>query len=180
MRILVDQDGVLADFERNFTEIWKKKYPNRIHVPMEQRTTFNIKDDYPKKYQKDIESIYNSPSFISSLPPILGGIEAVLEMDKMGLEVFICTSPLSEYKNCVLEKYEWVEKHLGKEWIKKIILSKDKTVIRGDKLIDDKPEINGIMTPSWEHIVFDQNYNKQILDKKRIIKWENWKEILEI
>jgi len=56
---------------------------------------------------------------------------------------------------------------------------KDKTLIIGDILIDDKPEIKGISTPNWEHIIFDQPYNKNITNKKRI-NWDNFKEVLGV
>ncbi|MBL7100402.1 MAG: 5'-3'-deoxyribonucleotidase [Nanoarchaeota archaeon] len=179
MIVLVDQDDVLAEWDNFFTEHWEKKYPDK---PIEQGRSFYkyIKGDYPEEYKSLAESIYCVPGFIRSLPPMPEGLEAVLEMDKLGLDVFICTSPLSKYENCVLEKYEWVENHLGRKWTKKIILTKDKTIVNGDVLIDDRPEISGVMVPSWEHIIFDQPYNQHIKDKRRIIKWKNWKEILKV
>lgn len=51
-------------------------------------------------------------------------------------------------KNCVLEKYDWVDYYLGREWIRKIILTKDKTLVRGKILVDDRPRISGAMKPS--------------------------------
>jgi len=44
-------------------------------------------------------------------------------------EVVICSSPITNYKNCVTEKYQWVEKHLGKEKIGQVMLTKDKTIV---------------------------------------------------
>ena len=41
-------------------------------------------------------------------------------------------------------QYEWVENHLGKDWINRLILTRDKTMINGDVLIDDKINITGI------------------------------------
>ena len=41
-------------------------------------------------------------------------------------------------------QYEWVENHLGKDWIDRLILTRDKTMINGDVLIDDKINITGI------------------------------------
>ena len=100
------------------------------------------------------------------------------EMESMGLEVFICTSPLSNYQNCVLEKFEWVENHLGSKWVSRIILTKDKTLVKADYIIDDKPNITGVEeSPSWEHILYDCPYNREI--NKRRITWANWKSILE-
>lgn len=44
---------------------------------------------------------------------------------------------------CVCVQYAWVEKHLGHEFLEQVILTRDKTVITGDILIDDKPDILG-------------------------------------
>ncbi len=84
-------------------------------------------------------------------------------------DVFICTSPIKHYKHCPYEKvsrfsvsqhlfcslnkllpflflfaqYAWVEKHLGYDFLEQVILTRDKTLIAGDILIDDKPDILG-------------------------------------
>ncbi|MDO8264840.1 MAG: 5'-3'-deoxyribonucleotidase, partial [Candidatus Parcubacteria bacterium] len=62
---------------------------------------------------------------------------------------------------------------------KRIILSRDKTLIRGNFLIDDRPEIKGSSIPEWEHIIFDCSYNRNVTNKKRLT-WENWREVLNI
>jgi hypothetical protein len=40
-------------------------------------------------------------------------------------------------------QYAWIEKHLGYDFLDQIILTRDKTVVTGDVLIDDKPDILG-------------------------------------
>jgi len=111
------------------------------------------------------------------MEPIEGSLETLREIEMLGISVFICTSPLSQYENCVVEKYRWVEKYLGKEWIGRIILTKDKTLIRGDYLIDDKPEITGSNNPVWEHVLYERPYNQKVTGKRRLT-WDNWKDIL--
>lgn len=44
---------------------------------------------------------------------------------------------------CVFFQYAWVEKHLGRDFLEQVILTRDKTLIAGDLLIDDKPDIQG-------------------------------------
>jgi len=50
----------------------------------------------------------------------------------------------------VLEKYHWVEKYFERDFTKRLVLTKDKTIIHGDFLIDDKPkpEKMGLSLPS--------------------------------
>jgi 5'-nucleotidase len=177
MLILIDQDGPLADFETGFLDIWREKYPDEFYIPVDQRTAFYIRDQYPEKFKKQIDEIYNAPGFYRNLPPTPGCVEALTNMIELGFDVRICTAPLSRYENCVLEKYQWVEKHLGREFTRRIILTKDKTIVRGNYLIDDKPSIEGSHTPEWEHIIFDCSYNRERIENKRL-NWSNWREIL--
>lgn len=44
---------------------------------------------------------------------------------------------------CILLQYAWVEKHLGGDFLEQVILTRDKTVVSGDILIDDKPDVLG-------------------------------------
>ena len=177
MRILIDMDGVISDFDGEFLKRWRTRYPDKLYIPMEERTEFYVKTQYPEELKPLVAEILLEPGFFREMMPMDGAKEALLEMESMGLEVFICTSPLSTYKNCVLEKFEWVDQFLGPEWVKRIILTKDKTLVKGDYLIDDKPEITGVdALPVWEHIVYDRPYNKGA--NKRRLTWENWKGVL--
>ena len=179
MRILIDMDGVLADFDGTFLKLWRELHPDKFFVPIEERRSFFVKDEYPDELKPLMSKIIWGPGFFRHMLPVEGGKEALTEMEEMGYEVFICTSPLSTYRNCVLEKFEWVDKHLGPKWVNRIILTKDKTLVKADYLIDDKPEITGVENnPTWEHIVFDRPYNREV--KKRRITWENWKEIMAL
>lgn len=173
MLILIDLDGVLADFEQGFYEAWQARGHAHKAIPLEDRRCFYIKDDYPRHLRKEVEAIYTAPGFYRNLPPIAGAIKSINGLLALGHDVRICTSPLNAYRHCVLEKYEWVENHLGSEFIARMVVTKDKTLVHGDILIDDKPEITGICTPTWRHILFDQPYNRHV--KGNRITWDNWR-----
>jgi 5'-nucleotidase len=172
-------DGVIADFDGEFLKRWRERHPDKFFIPLEERTTFYVKDQYPEDLKPLVAEILLEPGFFREMMPMTGAREALLEMEGMGLEVFICSSPLSTYTNCVLEKYEWVEKFLGAAWVKRIILTKDKTLVKADFLIDDKPEVTGAETvPGWEHVVYDRPYNRG--GNKKRLTWANWKEVLGV
>jgi len=101
-------------------------------------------------------------------------------MVKAGHDVRIVTSPWVSNPTCASDKLNWVVKHYGSHWGPRVIITADKTLVRGDILIDDKPEIHGAAEPEWEHVIFDQPYNRDI-DKKRITDWSIWDlEIAEV
>jgi len=178
MVILVDQDGPLADFERGFLVRFRTEFPHVPFIPYEKRKTFYIHDDYPASALDKIESICYAPGFYRNLPQVPGAREALEELLRFGHDVRICTSPLSRYEHCVLEKYEWVDEFFGHDFTRRIILTKDKTLIRGDMLIDDKPKIEGVLEPLWEQVVFDMPFNQNIEKKKRLVGWSRWRGVL--
>lgn len=176
MLILVDQDGVLADFEHAFLQRFQKANPNGFFIPLEDRKIFHVQEEYPENLFPAVEAIYHEPGFFANLPLIPGAKEGFFALLEMGHTVRICTSPLHIYGNCVNEKYEWVERYLGFEFTKLMILTKDKTLVKGDILIDDRPEIPGVCIPEWEHVIFDAPYNRHIKNRRRIT-WGNWQSL---
>lgn len=177
MIILVDMDNTLAEFDAGLLKAWRKRYPHEFFVPLEDRTTFHPHKDYPEHLHQKIHDICHAKEFILNLEPVPGGIAAVHAMLAAGHDVRFCTSYLYEYEFCVAEKYAWIEKHFGWDFIERIILTRDKTLITGDILIDDKPQIRGLVQPSWEHVLYDRPFNRRIEGKRRLT-WQNWQDIV--
>jgi len=178
MRILVDMDGVIADFEGGFLAKFRQRHADLPYIPLNQRNCFYVKEQYPEEIGPLLEHIYLSKGFYLELPPIEGSLEALKELSEKDYEVYICTSPLLKNPYCLQEKYDWITNKLGGDWTKRVVIAKDKTIIQGDLLIDDKPDVGGIQKPSWEHILYSQPYNKQVTSKRRLT-WQNWKSIIK-
>jgi len=177
MRILVDMDGVLADFERGFEEAWRATYPDLPVVPAAERRHLLVQDEYPPEWRGHVHAIFHAPGFFRTLPPVPGGRGALEALLALGCDVRLCSTPLLDYRHCVVEKYEWVERELGPAWLDRLILTRDKTIIRADVLIDDRPQLDGTDAPTWEHILYDQPYNRTDRGKRRLT-WQTWRAVL--
>jgi len=176
-RVLIDMDGVLCDWEPTFLKTYKEKWPGRPFIPLEERKEFLVRNDY--KNQLGITNpneVYEEEGWFLNLPPVEGAVEAFEYLNsREDIEVVICSAPITNYKFCVTEKYQWVEKHLGKKAVSQLMLTKDKTIVRGDLLIDDKPLIKGLDSPSWFHALFTAAHNTWVSDlssnQRRMDSW---------
>lgn len=184
---LLDMDGVLANSEKGFVDALIKQHPELPFIPVAHRTTYYLEDQYPPEYKPIIREIFTKKGFFYSFEPMPGSIEALAEIRARGIDAHICTTPFSaapefspaDYEQCRLEKVQWMADWHGMYWADRVIIAPDKTVVPGDLLIDDKPEIKGNQKPSWEHILYSWKYNEHVKDKRRLT-WANWKEVLGI
>ena len=177
LTILIDQDGVLANYQESLLCAWRSEHPEKFWIPLSEVTLHDVEKEYPREYRNMLESITLREGFFRGLSPILGAKEALETLLAMGHDIRICSSPKRNYRFCVEEKFAWVDEHLGGAWTERIILTRDKTLVHGDILIDDKPEVTGICTPTWKHILYDQPYNRHLTKQPRLT-WANWKETL--
>ena len=181
MIILFDQDDVLADLIGEFTSRWRTRHPDLPWIHPDRQTDFYVGNQYARELGVSTDLIWDillEPGFISSLPPIQGGIDAFHALADAGHNVYVCTSPLPS-QTCGDEKLAWVKRHLGPSYWNRLILTKDKTLVCGDILIDDKPAITGIRRPDWTQVVMDRAYNRHLTNMPRIARdWSDWRKVL--
>lgn len=174
--VLVDMDGVMCKWQEMYDALLRQHYPHIPVFPFDQVTRFKTQSFYADEYRAEIAEMMNMKGFYRNLEPMDGSVQALHMMKEAGIDVFLCTAPYVTNKTCASEKMEWVEEHLGSTWLNRTIITSDKTLVRGDVLIDDKPSIKGAMVPSWKHIVFDAPYNRGITP--RLDRWEEWHKVL--
>src|SRR5581483_6862044 len=99
--VLVDMDGVIADLDASFERAWRSEFPARELIPLSDRKSPRIPDDYPPEFEEDIYRILSAPGFVHGTPEIPHAIESLKRMRVLQIDVYICSSPLLPYSNNV-------------------------------------------------------------------------------
>lgn len=178
--VLIDMDNTLVNWDLEFGKRWIARRPDDTLDVITKRKHFELEQNFAADLKPMAIEIMSEPGFYAALQPQPGAIEAILEMEEVGLYVLLCTSPTPfQYETCVAEKYAWVRQWLGTEYMERIIITRDKSVVRGRVLIDDKPHVKGKCdTPDWTQILFQQPYNLDVADKPRMANWSEWRKVL--
>ena len=185
--VLIDMDGVVFNYIKGFLREWLQRYPDEMVIWPDQQTEFYFEDLYPKHLHERIHNIVRGKGFFFDLPLMEGVVPHLMAMlNDSEIDYMICSSPDTD---CVdycghSEKAASLQEHFGTRWAKKLILTRDKTVVAGDYLIDDKPNIKGLKSPyPWKQVVFSAAYNKDMNAQFRMDSWADWpdvrKQILE-
>lgn len=106
-RVYVDMDDTLCDFITPFKT-----------------------GEYKLKYP------HSKVGFFLDLEPLEGAIEGMNTLMKK-YDVWILTRPSIKNTHCYTEKAEWIKKYFGEDMLFKLILCPDKSLVKGDYLIDD-------------------------------------------
>ena len=139
--LYIDMDNVLVDFPSAFPK---------------------VAPELLEQYANDKDEI---PGIFELMDPMRGAIDAYHQLAAVYDTYILSTSP---WKNpeAAMHKIEWVHKHLPEVAHKRLILSHNKHLNRGDYLIDDRPN-NGAEKFEGEWIHFGQ------------APFENWEQVLD-
>ena len=177
--ILVDMDDTVADFTGRALGLLAERHPD-IAQPDPANTSFPLALDFAPEHKPLLEALYKEPDFFRGMKPIDGAVAALHQMVDAGYDVRLCSSPLGSSPRCLMEKAEWVMEHLGRAWIDRLVLTRDKTLVRGELLIDDAPKAKGsALTPTWEHVYFGRPHNRPgapgaDAKRQRLDGWAAW------
>ena len=174
-------DGVLADWIAGVVATAAAiavRDGYRCDVPRpDQFRQFSVTRSFAGEQLDLILAAMTDPGLYARLPVQPGAADALRGMRAAGLDVFLCTSPDLDNPSCASDKLAWAETHLGREFASQTIITKDKTAVRGDLLIDDKPSVTGLFAPLWQHVVFDHRYNRHV-PGLRIRGWGSWRDVI--
>jgi 5'-nucleotidase len=177
--IYVDMDGVIVDFYEQYYRLAQVHDPELFTVlpKHDELDVYWLEDMVPERLEQRAIDLCNHPLLFEQAKPITGAIEGVLELERKarsyGFDTYICSAPSASNKKSYADKASWVERYLGSSWVQRLVLTQDKTLCDGLILIDDKPDPLGTRVSSWKHVIFDQPYNRQQVDKHVMLDWSS-------
>lgn len=181
--LLIDMDGVLADWYKGVMAAMKSQAKWVEQIPYEEILGFNIHEYYPKGAQQDVWNAMAKPGLFLGLEPLPGAIESLKDIEancQSFIEPRILTAPYlrGEGLTSFTDKALWVQSRLGDWWLERLMMARDKTLVHGDYLIDDKPDISGAKVPAWKQLVYPQPWNKTFRESgARSFVWSQWGEL---
>ena len=104
--------------------------------------------------------------FFLDLEPLEGAIDGMKILQTKS-KVYILTRPSIKNTHCYTEKADWIKKYLGEEMLERMILCPDKSLVKGDYLIDDDHR-HGQTEFEGEHIHFGKDD-----------RFKNWSHVIE-
>lgn len=180
--VLVDMDNSLVDWDGEFIRRFAamaKRPEEEVERAVRNRQKFEIEENFDPSEHELVMEVITSPGFYESLEPYPGAVEALNRLLEEGADVKLVTAPHPACAgSCAREKFLSVEKHLGPGWLERLIITRDKTHVQGDILVDDKPQVTGGQPTLWTHVLFDQAYNRKVEGKARMSSWSQWAQVL--
>ena len=170
--VLVDVDGVLANFiEANLRTLHAIGAGPFVHDDV---TTWAMEDclGLTAPQRARMKARWAEPGFAASIPEYPGAREGVAALREVA-DVYACTAPMHSSPTWQHERHHWLVERFGFDH-KQIVQTPAKYLVRGDMLIDDKPEHVAAWqetNPGGVGVLWSRAYNAGA-DLRRESEWE--------
>ena len=175
-RVLLDVDGVLADFLTPALAFVKGVTGKTYQAA--DMTTWDIFEIIGKEWEQPFFEACNRPGFAASLDVYPGAQEGVARLQEVA-EVYIVTSPLNHNPTWTHEREGWLLRHFGIP-SNRVVHTSAKYLCVGDALVDDRP-LN-IRRWNEEHptgagLLWDASWNRS---DKVGVRVRGWSELVNL
>lgn len=176
--LLLDMDGPLTDFDAHFWDRCNDAgWPFDVTDPSEQRHRFFDGHLVDKAHRKLARQMIEGTPWFRDLPVTPGAVDGVAELMEH-FEVWVCTKPLEANKWCASDKAAWIARHFPR-LVGRLIMAPDKSMIRGDVLLDDAPNVDWCESAMWSTVIFRAPFNGAGTKWGRWPSW-TWGEPVEV
>lgn len=183
--LLVDLDGIVADFFGLLFERYEEQTGEKVHINQIKEWDMGKYVSHPDV----LKDVFHTPGFFAALKPIPGALEALADLKSDGNHIVIATTPCTSHS--VMEKWDWCHKHLsGIVPTGDIFIGANKWRIRADYMIDDgahnavdfqkyhpHAQVLTIHYPYNDHPVYSARYGGHIHESDERYR-RAWKDIV--
>ena len=164
-RIAIDMDEVMADIQPKFMDLYEAKMGRRP-----DKAEYWGKKIYKLEGARDLRQHLHEKGFFADLQVMPGSQEVVRELME-DYEIFITTAAM-EFRNCLEDKYNWLQEHFPFLPWRNFVFCGDKSVIRADYMIDDHPINLELFT--GKGLLFTASHN---ISETRFTRVDDWQEV---
>lgn len=132
MRILLDCDGVLADFGKGFAALAREQ-----GIDYTQPEGWDVFAGLSRGERKCLERAVLQPGFCRSLPVAPWAWEMVDGLRSDGHEVYCVTAFWFDHPTWTAERTAWLEANMGIDR-RRVVHTHAKALVDGDVFVDDK------------------------------------------
>jgi|DEB0MinimDraft_6_1074348.scaffolds.fasta_scaffold05300_6 5'(3')-deoxyribonucleotidase len=132
MRILLDCDGVLADFGKGFAALAREQ-----GIDYTQPRCWDVFKGLSRNERKRMERAVLQPGFCRSLPVVPGARDMVDGLRSDGHDVYCVTAFWFDHPTWTAERTAWLESNMGIDR-RRVVHTHAKALVYGDVFVDDK------------------------------------------
>lgn len=177
-RILLDVDGVLADFVTPALEIVRNV--TGAPVPEDALEDWDIFRAYPKDVQNKFYDAFKCEGWCMGLEPYPGSQEGIALLERVA-DVYFVTSPMHG-PHWAYERTLWLKKYFGVP-AKRVVHTNAKYLCVGDIFVDDKFDHVENWQKAHPHgcsVLWTQPYNRKNEWPHRATCWEEVHQLVSL
>lgn len=174
MKIFIDMDDVMADAVDRFLEWYRRDFGVNFTKADVHGTKLHA--IVPEEHKKIVKEYPFQKRFFKDLPVIEHSIEVIKELNNR-FDVYIASAAM-EFPNSFEDKYEWLDHHFPFIHWKRRIFCGDKSILKGDVLIDDH-DFN-LSVFDGRSIMFSAPHNIADTKYERMDSWLNAEKLFDL
>lgn len=183
LHIAVDIDCTIAALTIGIDEALDAYGEDAAKMPRFRNGGFadwNMKAGLTPRQATILEEVFTADGFFGRLQPIDGARRVLRELTSLGHHVSFASTPYRTSRTCAGDKLTWMRRVHGQTAASRTALLEDKTTLRADVLIDDKPKITGHYPPHWRQLLYGEYPYNLHIPGPRLRQWTNAADVLEL
>lgn len=170
---IIDLDDTLSNFLESWISLYNFMYDDNKKIT--DIKDWNVTQYLNKCEPEELYGLLKTPNFFRNVGAKNFARKAIQQLKDNGNTVKIVTA--YPFPNSVVDKVHWLNEFMG-IGLEDIIFTLDKTVIKGDYIIDDY--IKNIKDFDGTRILFSSPHNEHLVKENGFdIRVNSWKEFLE-